>query len=215
MKIINVMAASLDGKIARHSSESEADRRRYGFLNQADHDHVRTLLTTADAVVLGGSSLRASGKVWALRNAKGIFPIWVVMTRSGIPKNFAFWQQSEVPRWLVSPKRLEVDAVPPANISYLNYAEEDPVTFTLKALANAGAKRILLFGGGGINRLFYIAERVDEIWLTLCPFIIAEEGAVSLIDTGLDKPLALRLLSSHTEANHVFLNYVVNKSNSL
>ena len=34
MQIINVMGASIDGRIASHPNESDAERKRYGFTNK-------------------------------------------------------------------------------------------------------------------------------------------------------------------------------------
>ena len=70
MKIINVMAASLDGKIAAHSKESDGARRSYGFTNKDDQEFVRQQLLTADAVITGANSLRASGSAWEVKNSR-------------------------------------------------------------------------------------------------------------------------------------------------
>ena len=52
MQIINVMGASIDGRIASHPNESDEERKRYGFTNEADHAHLRRLLATCDAVIV-------------------------------------------------------------------------------------------------------------------------------------------------------------------
>ena len=63
MRIINVMGASIDGRIASHPNESDAERKRYGFTNEADHAHLRRLLATCNAVIVGGHSVNVSGGV--------------------------------------------------------------------------------------------------------------------------------------------------------
>ena len=63
MRVINVMGASIDGRIGSHPAESDAERKRYGFTNEADHAHLRGLLGDCDAVIVGGHSVNVSGGV--------------------------------------------------------------------------------------------------------------------------------------------------------
>jgi len=211
MKIVNVMAVSLDGKIASHPRESDQQRRVYGFTNQDDQDHVRRELMSADAVITGAESMRASGSTWRVRNDQGTFPIWVVMTRRGLEPTLPFWQQTDIERWLVSPTPLP--AVQQAGgVRHFSYGEAEPATFVANHLRQAGAKKVLLFGGGAINRLFYAADLVDELKITICPMIIGQEGAPSFVDAGLPDPKTLFLESSMAIASHVFLHYHLKQS---
>src|SRR4051794_30117842 len=98
MRIINVMATALDGVIASHPGETESERRALGFINEHDHQHVEALLAGADAVILGSASLKPTGQAWEVRNHQGVLPIWVVLTRSGLPADLPFWKQ-QTPKW--------------------------------------------------------------------------------------------------------------------
>ncbi len=210
MQIINVMAASLDGKIALHDDESDAARRAYGFTNKDDQDFVRSMLESADAVVTGAKSLRASGAAWQVRNHKGQLPAWVVLTTRGISSSLRFWDQVDTERWLVSPQPLDMSNS--QGVKNLCYGAADPVIFTADALRAAGFSTVLLFGGGEINRMFYQAGLVDELRLTICPIILARNGASNLVEPQLDTPVKFQLESSHVAGSLVFLKYTVLKS---
>lgn len=210
MQIINVMAASLDGKIAAHSFESDAARRSYGFTNETDKEFVRQQLTTADAVITGANSLRASGATWQVKNHNGKFATWIVLTTKGIDSSARFWSQTEVERWIVSPQPVELFST--QNVRNLVYGNQHPAKFVAEMAANAGFQRALLFGGGEINRLFYDANLVDELKLTICPIIIGATGASDFVAPGLSHPRHLTLQSSQPIKDLVFLTYKVQKT---
>jgi len=210
MKLINVMAASLDGKIAAHTLESDSARRDYGFTNEDDKAYVRQQLETADAVITGANSLRASGATWQVRNHRGRFATWVVMTTKGISADLPFWNQNQVERWIVAPTSVPMHSN--ENTRAIICGETDPARVAYVALVAAGYERVLLFGGGQINRLFYQSDLVDELRLTICPIIIAGNDAPDFVDRGLPSPKHLTLLSSQPSKDLVFLTYKVQKT---
>ena len=107
MQIINVMGASIDGRIASHPNESDEERKRYGFTNEADHAHLRRLLTTCDAVIVGGHSVNVSGGVMEVQREDGVYPTWVLCSNSGFLSDQPIWSQPNTPKWLVSREALE------------------------------------------------------------------------------------------------------------
>ncbi len=211
MRIINVMAASLDGKIAGHSLESDRERREYGFTNKADQEFVRHQLTTADAVVTGANSLRASHGAWQVPNLKGRFATWVVLTRSGLDHSLRFWKQDEVDKWIVTPDAGMKIPDGPRNRLLVSPAQGNPAPFIAKQLKDAGYQKVLLFGGGDVNRLFYEAGLVDELCLTLCPLMLGTPEASNLLTPPLSRPVHFRLESSNRDGDLLFLNYTVHK----
>jgi len=213
MQIINVMASSIDGKIALHDTESDAERRNYGFTNKDDQEFVRSMLETADAVVTGAKSLRASGGAWQVRNQRGKLPAWIVLTTSGIAPDLKFWDQRETERWLVSPRPLPGHDEGRTGVRNLVLdPSADPAVFVRDAMIQRGFSTVLLFGGGAVNRLFYRAGLVDELRLTICPIILATKAASSLVDPEITSPVNLRLDASHALGSLVFLKYAVLKN---
>jgi len=204
------MAASLDGRIASQPGESDQTRRSLGFTNADDREHLRGLLVEADAVIVGASSLVASGGAWELTNDRGVLPLWAVLTNSGLPADTRFLQQERVPRWLVSKAPLPGFKSSPT-LKNLVYDDAPPASVLAAALATTGAERVLLFGGGEVNRVFYQEGLVDELILTLCPLLVGSEAAIPLVKPPLLNAVRFTLLASQVKGNLVFLTYKVQK----
>lgn len=209
IQVTNVMAISLDGKIARHHHESDLERREFGFTSTADRDHLISILEEADAVITGANSLKVIGKVWPIKNKKGIFPVWAIFTKKGLPYSLPFWEQKEVTRILVSPEPLSYPYIDVSNIVYTH--SESPAKKILDEFKKRNFKKVILFGGGDINRLFYAENLVDFIKITVCPFIFGSNDAVTLVNPPLPNFIQLTLTSSITLQDHVFLEYKVKK----
>lgn len=244
LKIINVMAASIDGYVAVHEGQSDKERMGQGFTESEDREHLKKLIRSADAVILGSQTLIAGGGALDIKREDGTYPVWITFTNKGIPEEEKFWTQKRIPRWLISRDKLEgevvhiepvEDAEPDAGtvpeageeadstrvecedtkagkvpINYIYYSE-DPVSITLAALKKAGFHRVLLFGGGYINRMFYEADAVDELILTLCPVLVADDEAVPLVNPKLINIHKFELKSVEAQGNLIFIHYIASK----
>ncbi len=210
MKITNVMAVSLDGRIASQPGERDSARRALGFTNDDDRAHIEALVRSADAVIVGSSSVQASAGVFEVVNDRGVSPVWVVPTRAGLAADARFYRQTIVSRWLVSPAALG-NVPSSAGVRQLVYGGEPMGRFIVRELAAAGHSRVILFGGSEINRHFYQEGLVDEVILTVCPLILGAENAVPLVSPPLTLPVSLALVASQPKGNLVFLTYTVQK----
>lgn len=206
MKIINVMAVSLDGKISAGPVESDQDRRTYGFTNKVDQEHVRSLILEADAIITGANSMRASSGAWEQANRHGKYPLWIVATTKGLSPNLRFWKQGRIPRWVVSEKPLSGEGVDPKVIHKASMGKPLAL-FIYEELSVLNVDTVLLFGGGAINALFYEAGLVDELKITICPIVVGSSSASNFVDPRLLHPRSFRLMSSQVVESHVFLNY--------
>lgn len=208
--ITNVMAISLDGMIGKHALESDSERRAYDFTNLDDKDFVREQLQHADAVVTGANSLRASGSTWVVSNDRGLNPAWIVFTTRGLDEGLGFWQQKNVRRVLVSPFPVQSALCAAAGVENWIFTEKDLPDF-ISRLSKEGLTRVLLFGGGSINKMFYENNLVDYAKITLCPLIIAGVNSPHFVDPGLSRPAHLTPISSVLKGDLVFLSYKVKK----
>lgn len=209
LTLTNVMAISLDGRIGKHALESDGQRRSYGFTNMDDREWVRQQLESADAVITGANSMRASGATWRVKNDLGKVPMWIVLTKSGLESDLRFWQQDDVHRVLVSPSTVACTDSATGHIEYWVTGEVSPPRFILEELRRRGLNRVLLFGGGSINKMFYDAGLVDFAKITLCPLIIGAVSAPSFVDPGLSHDVKMELISSVAKGNLVFLTYKI------
>jgi len=231
--IINVMASSIDGYVAAHDGQTDDERVDQGFTDSEDREHLENLIKSADAIVLGSQTLIAGGGALDVKKADGTYPLWVTFTNKGIPEEESFWKQTDIPRWLISREPLEGDVATaakkpePGSIVTndaqvkesddskkplnLVYDDNNPVEFVIEALKSAGYERVLLFGGGFINHLFYEAGAVDELILTLCPVLVGDENAVPLVNSGIPEIQRFDVKSVEVKGNLIFIHYVSNR----
>lgn len=206
--IINVMASSVDGYVAAHSGQTDAQRHAQGFSSTKDWERLKDHLKIADAVVLGAKTMSTANGAVDQRRQDGTYPVWITLTNSGIPQANAFWGQHEIPRIVVSKTPLEMHD---ADVENLVYGDQNPVAYVLRVLGERGMGRVLLFGGGTVNRMFYEAGVVDELHLTLCPLLVGSPDGVPLIDPGLTEIVKLSLKSVEPHGDLLFLRYLVHK----
>jgi len=208
--VTNVMASSIDGRIASSDLEPDEHRHAIGFTGEADREFVRQQIENSDAIITGAQSMRASKGAWEQKGRNNRYPHWVVFTNQGLDENLDFWQQNHIPRTLVSTKPLR--AIPNSDVNNLVYGSSKPGSAVLEYLHSQGLERVLLFGGGFINNIFYNEKLVDELKITLCPIIIGQSDAPQFMVPSLEQPVNMYLLSSQVIDNFVFLNYRILKN---
>lgn len=202
IKVISNTAVSLDGRIDARGAGmlgSAEDRRRMGLIRQR-----------ADAVLVGGATFRR----WptpSLPAAPPPAPPWnVVVTRTlDVPLTPKFLAEPRI-RPLFLTRAEVVPAGFPAEIE--GYAGADlPVPWILDALARRGVRTLLLEAGGDLLYQFVAAGALDEVYLTLCPLLVGDRSAASLVSgPGFPLPLpSLRLQESEVVGDEIFLRYLV------
>ena len=128
--------------------------------------------------------------------------MWVVLTTQGIEPSSPFWQLHHIERWLVSPSKLEIpDAT---NVHTFVCPRQDAATFAIAQLQQQNLNRVVLFGGGEINHLFYRHQLVDELSITIAPTIVARDDAPRLIKPSLPVAVRLQLLAVRQVDDHLF-----------
>lgn len=221
--IINLMATSLDGRIARSSFEDTRTRQSYGFLGGEDAERLRFQISECDLVFIGARTLmseKAAMRVKDLRSS-GTEPEWVVFSSTGkIDPTHFFWKQTGFKRTIcfctsfdpyeasqVLASENEVDGQPYTSLS-------GNIAGILSHFSEKGALRVALLGGGILNGLFWNAKLVDAISITLGPRILGEfsqenVSCPSLLQGYLKQIPKLKLTQSHQSGDFVFLDYEV------
>ncbi len=210
MIVTNIMASSIDGFIASEQLEPDERRQATGFTSEEDHEFVRKQIKGADAIITGAQSMRASRGAWEQKGRNDKYPHWVVYTNSGLDDGLAFWDQKHIPRTLASSRPVEI--LQGSGVQNLTYGEQLPGISVIEHLKTQGFEKVLLFGGGDINKIFYNENLVDELKITFCPVIIGRSDAPRFICPPLEVPVKVRLLSSQVVDNFVFLHYRVQKN---
>lgn len=201
------MAASIDGHIAAAPAEKDPARIASGFVSAADQQHVRMEVSHSDVIVLGADTVRASPRLLSYQNDRGRCPVWVVLTTQGIERTSPFWQLHHIERWLVAPSKLEIPDK--TNVRTFVCSQQDSATFVVDQLQQHNLNRVILFGGGETNRLFYQQQLVDELSITIAPTIVARDDAPRLVKPSLPTAVRLQLLTVRRVDDHLFLRYRV------
>ncbi|MBJ7901169.1 MAG: riboflavin deaminase [Cyanobacteria bacterium RI_101] len=214
-----VLAQSADGKI------SDFQRAPARFGSAADRVHLREQISKADGVLIGAGTLRAYGtslplgEVWQNRRRaqnRPPEPVHIICSRSAdLDPQLPFFQQP-LPRWLLtlnpggwphggdSPRHFE---------RVLTFAPEEenlPWGLILPRLKALGLHRLAVLGGAELVTSLAAGDWLDEIWLTVCPYLLGGTTAPTFLEgAGFAEAQArrLRLLELERRENEVFLHY--------
>lgn len=209
MKIINVMASSLDGRIGIHDREGDSERQSVGLSNSSDQIHLRKQIESCDAIIVGATSIRSNEECLDHPGRSGQAPTWYVFAKDPIPASFAFWRQTHIRRVLVSPRPLPLQEG--SGVENLCFGDKDPALFLKEHLEKEGLGVCLLFGGGIINNWFYRQDLIDELCLTIAPVFVGRSSAPFLLAPELPETIQFTLLTSQVHESFVFLKYSVKR----
>lgn len=215
--LVNVMAQSVDGRIALGSESSAA--RRNAFLHHPDDLHIlRETVAGCDAVIVGARTILSERGALRVADARpqGVEPTWVVCSASGsLDFSHPFWRQEGIGRMLCT--LLDADdpsagagplvvqtALPSGSLAHAVGTIPEVLRWMREKM---GWKRVALLGGGALNGLFWRARVVDELLLTIAPTLIPSDAAPSIVQGLPASPIPLELLDFRTDRGFLFLRY--------
>jgi len=224
------MASSVDGKIATVGGGKVA------FGSGEDRTRMEELRAEADAVLIGAGTLRAEDPPLLIRDparrdrraaVKGTpHPRNVVVsTRLSEPvATLRFFQEPATDKIVFTTDRsapdqrelaarfARVEVVPADDAGRIDVAA------VVDRLAGLGVEHLLLEGGGELNFSMFRAGLVDEVYLTLFPFVIGGKTAPTVCDGpgfGEDAVPRLALKQSRVgDGGELFLRYAVLKGDT-
>lgn len=196
------MVSTIDGKTVIGDRDDSA----IGLGSKLDQTLMDRIESAANAVLLGGQTLRATPKSW---NPK--CRIRIGISRGGdIPFDSRFFTAEGAESFLVCPFNLLLDL--PERIQRINAGKDevDPVWLARYLRHDLNIERLHILGGSQINALFLTHNLVDELFLTLAPKIKLGRGLPTYAG---GEPLpkdALQnydLIEHHIVDSEVFLRY--------
>ena len=178
--IILSAAISIDGKIATKTGDSNLSSKQ-------DLLRLHKLRSKVDAIIVGKNTVSQDNPLLTVRYAKGKNPIRIVLDSKGcISKNSKILKTSnKVPTIIAVSKQISK-----LNFDKLNKFPVDIITVgnnsvniesLLKKLSDKKIKKILVEGGGTINWEFIRHGLFDELVITLSPFLIGGNDAISFV----------------------------------
>jgi riboflavin-specific deaminase-like protein len=222
-----IMAASADGKV------TTADRVKLRFRSEQDRRFLEELRLDADAVLLGRGKVVAEDgpvlmRVPELRERRRAalgpdktHPLNVVISsRLDLPfEGKAFFTHPETRRLILTtpqaPEEARRQAARFGEVCVVPADSEGRVDLraALGALHARGIKHLILEGGGTLASAFFQAQLVDDVFISLFPFLIGGTGVPSMLDgRGFEQnglpALELRRCTQG-KAGEIFLEYRV------
>lgn len=211
--VLTNIVSTVDGRTAVEGKAS-------GIGSTADRRVMRTLRSKADAVMIGGGTLRAEKLSLGLdEEDPRPRPLAVVLTNTGDVPLARNLLRDERQRVLVllsetadkgTEQRVgdiaEVRRVVPTTSGEIDLVE---ALRTLKSDYNV--ERLLVEGGPTLNHALISSDLTDELFLTLAPTFLGAStpNAPPITSGALIEPRSLRLLSAYLHTNELFLRYAL------
>jgi 2,5-diamino-6-(ribosylamino)-4(3H)-pyrimidinone 5'-phosphate reductase len=209
-RVILSAAMSLDGKIATKTGDSALSSKK-------DKIRFHKIRANVDSIVVGKNTVRIDDPLLTVRYGKGKNPTRIVLdSRATISPNSRIIKTAkQVPTIIAVSKK-----APKKNLTKLTkyplrilVAGQKKVELKklLQILKKEKIRTILLEGGGTLNWEFIRQGLVDEIIVTVTPYIIGGKDAVTLAEgsgfSKIAKSSKLKLYKITKQNNEVVLYY--------
>ena len=178
--VILSAAISIDGKIATRTGRSNLSSKK-------DLIRMHNLRKNVDAILVGKNTVNIDNPLLTVRYVKGKNPIRVILDSKGSlsPKSKVINTAKKTPTILVvsenAPRNVERFIVKGVEIIRCGKKKIN-IKRLLKILGEKGVKRIVVEGGGTTNWYFFKEKLVDEIVITVTPYILGGSNAISLVE---------------------------------
>ena len=210
-KIILSAAISIDGKLATTTGDSKLSSKK-------DLIRLHKLRSKVDAILIGKNTVKKDDPLLTVRYSKGKNPTRIILDSLGtISSNSKILQTSSEIKTIIAvckkitKKNLEKLEKFPIDVMVLGENQVN-VKSLLQNLGRRKIKTVLLEGGGSINWEFIKNNLVDELFITITPYILGGPDSISLVQgKGFDtilKSTKLRLKSVRRIQNDVVLHYI-------
>jgi len=179
--VILSAAMTLDGKIAK-------GRTKIKLSSKNDKIRVHKLRAKVDGILIGKNTLDTDNPMLNVRYVTGKNPVRILLDSRGTIKSSSKIIQScskistiIATTQLISKKNLSRLEKFPLEIIKCGNSSVDVVKL-LKILQKKGMKKILLEGGGTLNWSFLKRGLVDELIITITPYILGGSDSVTLVE---------------------------------
>ena len=204
-------AISVDGKIATRKGDSKLS-------SKEDNVRLHKLRSNVDAILVGKNTVSRDNPLLTVRHTRGKNPIRIILDSKGtISKSSKILQTSnKIPTIIAVSKKISksnFDKLRKFPVEIIILGENSVnIKLLLKKLSNKKIKTLLVEGGGTVNWEFIKQDLFDELIITLSPFLIGGNDAISFIHGQGFKKISnspnLHLKSIKRLKNHLVLNYV-------
>ncbi|MGB9125498.1 MAG: 2,5-diamino-6-(ribosylamino)-4(3H)-pyrimidinone 5'-phosphate reductase [Nitrosotalea sp.] len=205
--VIVSAAISIDGKLATRT-------RRSNLSSKKDLIRVHELRNTVDAILVGRNTISIDDPLLTVRYVKGKNPIRIILDSMGSisPKSRVIKTAKKIQTILVVSENapVTVERFIAKGVEVIRCGKNKiDLKKLLEILGKKGIKRILVEGGGTTNWYFFKERLVDEISLTVTPFVLGGSTAISLVEgDGFGEiPDSFKLKKIEKIQNEIVLHY--------
>ncbi|MGI0061274.1 MAG: 2,5-diamino-6-(ribosylamino)-4(3H)-pyrimidinone 5'-phosphate reductase [Nitrosotalea sp.] len=206
--VILSAAISIDGKIATRTGRSNLSSRK-------DLIRMHNLRKNVDAILVGKNTVNIDNPLLTVRYVKGRNPIRIILDSKGSlsSKSKVISTAKKTPTILVvsenAPRNVERFITKGVEIIRCGKKKIN-IKKLLMILGKKGIKRIVVEGGGTTNWYFFKEKLVDEIVVTITPYVLGGSNAISLVE-GIgfsDVSNSFKLKKIEKLQNEIVLHYV-------
>jgi len=209
-KVILSAAMTLDGKIATKTGDSKLSSKQ-------DKVRIHKLRSKVDAILVGSNTVKRDDPFLTVRHTKGKNPLRIILdSKANIDQKSQIIKTcKKIPTIIAVSKKASKN-----NIDKLKkYPLEIIITGNklvniknlLRILSKKKIKTLLVEGGGTVNWEFVKQGLVDEIIITITPYIIGGKNAITLVDgegfSLIQKATKLKLKKNWRVGNEIVLHY--------
>ena len=178
--VILSAAISIDGKIATRTGRSNLSSKK-------DLVRVHALRKSVDAILIGKNTVNVDNPSLTVRHVKGKNPIRVILDPNGSlsPKSKVIRTAKKTPTILVVSENASrnLEKLTAKGVQVIRCGKKKiNIRKLLQILGKRGIKRIVVEGGGTTNWYFFKEKLVDEIIVTVTPYVLGGSTAVSLVE---------------------------------
>ena len=177
--VILSAAISIDGKIATRTGRSNLSSKK-------DLVRVHNLRKSVDAILIGKNTVNVDNPSLTVRHVKGKNPIRIILDPNGSLslKSKVINTAKKTPTILVvseNTKNVKKFVAKGAQVITCGKKKIN-IKKLLQILDKRGIKKIVVEGGGTTNWYFFKEKLVDEIIITVTPYILGGSTAISLVE---------------------------------
>ena len=209
-KVILSAAMTLDGKIATKTSDSKLSSKQ-------DKVRIHKLRSKVDAILVGSNTVKRDDPFLTVRHTKGKNPLRIILdSKANIEQKSQIIKTcKKIPTIIAVSKKASKK-----NIDKLKkYPLEIIITGNklvniknlLRILYKKKIKTLLVEGGGTVNWEFVKQGLVDEIIITITPYLIGGKNAITLVEgegfSFIKKATKLKLKKNWRLGNEIVLHY--------
>ena len=209
-KVILSAAMTLDGKIATKTGDSKLSSKQ-------DKVRIHKLRSKVDAILVGSNTVKRDDPLLTVRHTKGKNPLRIILdSKANIDQKSQIIKTcKKIPTIIAVSKKASKK-----NIDKLKkYPLEIIITGNklvniknlLRILSKKKIKTLLVEGGGTVNWEFIKQDLVDEIIITITPYIIGGKNSITLVDgegfSIIKKATKLKLKKICKSGNEIVLHY--------